>query len=160
LIVSGVAVGLGAAAAGLGGQALGAGVDVALSQSDLSARLRAAAAGQAVPALADFAAQGTPAFLTRDRDFHRVRTALRLPVTAAADWSMRVHGMVDRELTLRYEDLLRRPLVTRPITLTCVSNEVGGDLISTANFVGVSLRELLLEAGVRPGADQLLSTSL
>ena len=73
------------------------------------------------------------------------------PAQAAADWSLRVHGMVDRELTLSFADLLARPLVERTITLTCVSNPVGGDLISTANFIGVELRDMLLEAGVRPG---------
>ena len=72
---------------------------------------------------------------------------------------MRIHGMVNRELTLRYADLLARPLVERTVTLTCVSNIVGGGLVSTARFVGVDLRPLLLEAGIQPGAEQLFSTS-
>jgi DMSO/TMAO reductase YedYZ molybdopterin-dependent catalytic subunit len=157
----GVLVGLGAAGAGLGGYLLGAGTDVANSAPpDVVGRLRAASAAPPLPAGADFAAQGTPTFITANPDFYRIDTALRVPVRAASGWSMRVHGMVQRELVLRYEDLLSRPLVERPITLTCVSNEVGGNLISTANFVGVELRPLLLEAGVLPGADQLLSTSL
>jgi DMSO/TMAO reductase YedYZ molybdopterin-dependent catalytic subunit len=73
---------------------------------------------------------------------------------------MRIHGMVDKELRLSYDDLLARPLLEKTITLTCVSNEVNGNLISTANFTGVSLRELLLQAGVKPGAEQLFRTSI
>ncbi|WP_028926145.1 molybdopterin-dependent oxidoreductase [Pseudonocardia acaciae] len=156
----GVLVGVGAVGAGVGGYLLGAGADVSGGAGgELVARLRGASRAGAVPVGADFAGLGTPTFLTANADFYRIDTALRLPVTSAADWSMRVHGMVERELVLSYADLLRRPLVERPVTLACVSNEVGGDLISTANFVGVELRPLLLEAGVRPGADQLLSTS-
>ncbi|HEV7788313.1 MAG TPA: molybdopterin-dependent oxidoreductase [Pseudonocardia sp.] len=160
LLVSSAAVGVGAAGAGIGGYLLGAGVDVAASQADVAGTLRPARPTPPLPAGADFAAQGTPTFLTANRDFYRIDTALRLPAKAAADWSMKVHGLVERELTISYQDLLNRPLVERPVTLTCVSNEVGGNLISTANFIGVSLRDLLLEAGVRPGADQLFSTSL
>jgi DMSO/TMAO reductase YedYZ molybdopterin-dependent catalytic subunit len=151
---------VGAAGAGIGGYLLGAGVDVAASQSDVAGTLRPARPTPPLPAGADFAAQGTPTFLTANRDFYRIDTALRLPAKAAADWSMKVHGLVERELTISYQDLLNRPLVERPVTLTCVSNEVGGNLISTANFIGVSLRDVLLEAGVKPGADQLFSTSL
>jgi DMSO/TMAO reductase YedYZ molybdopterin-dependent catalytic subunit len=73
---------------------------------------------------------------------------------------MRIHGLVERELRLTYDDLLARPLLEQTITMTCVSNEVNGNLISTANFTGVSLRDLLLEAGVAPGAEQLFSTSI
>jgi DMSO/TMAO reductase YedYZ molybdopterin-dependent catalytic subunit len=68
--------------------------------------------------------------------------------------------MVDNPISLTFADLMSRPLVERDITMTCVSNPVGGDLISTARFVGVELRPLLLEAGIRPGADQLFSTSV
>ena len=160
LLVGSAAVGVGAAGAGLGGYLLGAGVDVADSQSEVATALHPARPAPPLPAGADFAAQGTPTFLTANRDFYRIDTALRLPAKAATDWSMKVHGLVERELTITYQDLLNRPLIERPVTLTCVSNEVGGNLISTANFLGVSLRDLLLEAGVRPGADQLFSTSL
>lgn len=112
-----------------------------------------------VPPGADFVAQGTPTFVTRNEDFYRIDTALRVPAISPADWSLRIHGLVDRELTLSYADLVARPMVTRPVTLTCVSNEVGGDLISTSQFTGVDLRDVLLAAGPRPGADQVLSTS-
>ncbi|NUT49706.1 MAG: molybdopterin-dependent oxidoreductase, partial [Saccharothrix sp.] len=121
--------------------------------------LRPADPAPAIPAGADFAAEGTPPFLTPNADFYRIDTALSVPRVRAEDWALRVHGMVDRELTLRYDDLRRRDLVERTVTMVCVSNEVGGPYVSTANFVGVPLRDVLLEAGVRPGADQLFSTS-
>jgi DMSO/TMAO reductase YedYZ molybdopterin-dependent catalytic subunit len=109
----------------------------------------------------DFASAvpGTTRFLTSNADFYRIDVALRIPQLRAADWRLRLHGMVDREITLTFDDLMRRPLVERTVTMTCVSNPVGGDLISTANFVGVDLRGLLLEAGVQQGADQVFCTS-
>jgi DMSO/TMAO reductase YedYZ molybdopterin-dependent catalytic subunit len=61
---------------------------------------------------------------------------------------------------LSYDDLRRRQLVERTITMTCVSNEVGGPYVSTGNFVGVPLRDVLMEAGIKPGADQLFGTSV
>ena len=112
-----------------------------------------------LPRAAAFPQLGTPTFLTANSEFYRIDTALRVPTLSADDWSLRVHGMVGRELTLRFEDLADRPLVERTITMTCVSNPIGGNLVSTANFVGVPLRDVLLEAGVAPGADQLFSTS-
>jgi DMSO/TMAO reductase YedYZ molybdopterin-dependent catalytic subunit len=160
LIGSSVAVGAGALAAGAGGAVLGRGIGE--SRESVTARLARSPRAEPVPPVpagADFAALGTPTFLTPNADFYRIDVALRIPTQPAADWSMRIHGRVDREIVLRFEDLLDRPLLERPITLTCVSNEVGGSLISTASFVGVSLRDLLLEAGVQPGADQILTRS-
>ncbi|HEX8519667.1 MAG TPA: molybdopterin-dependent oxidoreductase [Pseudonocardia sp.] len=152
-------VGAAAVATGGAGQLLGRGV--VDSRAAVTRRLAAARVppAPAPPAAADLAAFGAPPFVTSNADFYRIDTALRVPALTAADWSLRVHGLVDRELTLSFDDLLARPLVERVLTLTCVSNEVGGGLVSTARFVGVSLRDLLLEAGVRDGADQLLSTS-
>ncbi|MGI5125926.1 molybdopterin-dependent oxidoreductase [Pseudonocardia sp. CA-107938] len=150
-------VGLAAVAGGVGGWALGRGV--VDSRAQVTAMLRAArtATLPPLPPRADF---GTPTFHTSNADFYRIDVALRVPSMQAADWSLRLHGMVDRELTLTFADLMARPLVERDVTLTCVSNPVGGDLISTARFVGVELRPLLLEAGIRPGADQLFSRSV
>jgi DMSO/TMAO reductase YedYZ molybdopterin-dependent catalytic subunit len=154
------AVGAGALAAGGAGQLLAGGVDA--SRADVT-RLLAGARVTPAPALppgADLAAFGAPPLITSNADFYRIDTALRVPARSAADWTLRVHGMVDRELSLSFADLTARPLVERLITMTCVSNEVGGSLVSTATFVGVDLGDLLREAGVRDGADQLLSTSL
>ena len=154
------AVGFGSlAAAGLG-QLLGG--RLTGSRDEVTALLRRTALAErspAIPAGAAFPEIGTPTFLTSNADFYRIDTALRIPTQTAADWSLRIHGMVDRELTVTLADLLARPLLERTITMICVSNEVGDDYISTANFVGVDLRALLMEAGIAPGADQVLSTS-
>jgi DMSO/TMAO reductase YedYZ molybdopterin-dependent catalytic subunit len=99
-------------------------------------------------------------FTTPNEAFYRVDTALVVPQVRAEDWRLRVHGMVERELVLDFEDLLARPLLERDITLTCVSNEVGGRLVGTARWLGASLADLLAEAGVRPGATQLVSRSV
>lgn len=114
----------------------------------------------ATPAGADFAKAGTPTFVTPNKDFYRVDIALAVPQVDANTWRLRVHGMVNRELTLSLDDLLRRPQVSQTITMTCVSNEVGGPYISNATFTGVPIRDILLEAGVRPGAQQVFSTSV
>ncbi|GAA1280343.1 molybdopterin-dependent oxidoreductase [Saccharothrix xinjiangensis] len=153
LVASGAAV-----VAGLGGQLLGNRVDVEGSRRAVG-DLTPARPAPALPEGVDFAAEGTPSFITPNSDFYRVDVALSVPRVRAEDWALRVHGLVDRELTLRYADLSRRDLVERTITMTCVSNEVGGPYVSTARFVGVPLRDVLLEAGVREGADQLFSTS-
>ena len=78
----------------------------------------------------------------------------------AEDWTLRVHGMVDREITLDFAQLMARDLIERDITLTCVSNEVGGPYIGNARWVGAPLEALLEEAGVDPAADQLVSRSV
>ncbi|CCH35305.1 molybdopterin-dependent oxidoreductase [Actinosynnema sp. NPDC047251] len=145
--------------AGLGGQFIGTRTDVEGSRSAVG-ELKPTTPAPAIPAGADFVADGTPSFITPNRDFYRVDTALSVPRVLAEDWTLRVHGLVDRELTLSYDDLRRRDLVERTITMTCVSNEVGGPYVSTANFVGVPLRDVLLEAGIKQGADQLFSTSV
>ena len=91
--------------------------------------------------------------------FYRIDTALVPPRLTAADWRLRVWGEVEREVTLTWEQLLAKPLVQRWVTLACVSNEVGGDLVGNALWAGWPLRELLAQAGPRPGADMVLSRS-
>ncbi|WP_425469144.1 molybdopterin-dependent oxidoreductase [Pseudonocardia hierapolitana] len=161
LVRSAAAVGVASFAGGAVGSWLGRGAGDL--RGPVTARIAAARLTErapAIPASAAFPEAGTPTFLTPNADFYRIDTALRVPALAAEDWSLRIHGMVDAERTLTFDDLLSRPLVERPVTLTCVSNPVGGDLISTATFTGVDLRDLLLEVGVRPGADQAFSTSV
>jgi DMSO/TMAO reductase YedYZ molybdopterin-dependent catalytic subunit len=161
VLVGSAAVGVAALGAAAGGLALGGGVgNSRQTVTRQLARVRLAERAPAIPAGAAFPELGTPTFVTPNPDFYRVDVALRVPTQAAEDWSMRIHGMVDNELTLTFDDLLARPLVERTVTLTCVSNEVGGRYLSTANFIGVDLRELLLEAGVAPGAEQLFTTSI
>ena len=108
---------------------------------------------------ADYAALGTPTWLTSAADFYRIDTALSVPRLSTATWSLRIHGMVDRELTLSWDQLRSRRLIEAPVTLTCVSNEVGGNLISNGRWLGVPIADLLAEVGVQPGAEQIASTS-
>ena len=112
------------------------------------------------PAGADLGIDGLSPFFTPNADFYRVDTALIVPAVATEDWSLRVHGMVDRELTFDFEQLIGRDLMERDITLACVSNEVGGPYVGNARWVGVPLADLLNEAGVDPAADQLVSRSV
>jgi DMSO/TMAO reductase YedYZ molybdopterin-dependent catalytic subunit len=153
---------VGAAALATGGAGLLLTRGVGGARAEVTHRLAAARVAPAppVPPGADLAAFGASPIVTPNADFYRIDTALRVPALETADWTIRVHGMVDRELTLSFAELLARPLVEQTVTLTCVSNEVGGNLVSTARFVGVALRDLLRDAGVRDGADQLLSTSV
>jgi DMSO/TMAO reductase YedYZ molybdopterin-dependent catalytic subunit len=160
LIGSSAAVTVASLGAGAGGLLLSGVGDSRQRVTEQLARLRLVERAPAIPAGAAFPELGTPTFITPNRDFYRIDVALRVPAQRAQDWSMPIRGMVDNPFTLTFDDLLARPLVERTITMTCVSNPVGGDLISTANFVGVELRDLLLEAGVRPGADQIFTTSI
>jgi len=103
---------------------------------------------------------GLGPFITPNDRFYRVDTALLVPAVMAEDWQLRVRGMVERELTLDYEQLLARPLIERDITLTCVSNPVGGRYAGNARWVGAPMKDLLEEAGPLPGADQIVSRSV
>ncbi|WP_406196193.1 molybdopterin-dependent oxidoreductase [Kitasatospora sp. NBC_01560] len=105
------------------------------------------------------AVPGLTPFLTPNRDFYRVDTALTLPRIDPSQWSLRVHGLVDRPLLIGFDELLRMPLEELDHTMSCVSNEVGGPYVGTTRWLGASLPGLLRRAGVRPGADQLLGRS-
>ncbi|HEV2886805.1 MAG TPA: molybdopterin-dependent oxidoreductase [Jatrophihabitans sp.] len=98
-------------------------------------------------------------FRTPADRFYRIDTALSVPQINPDTWKLRISGMVERPLTLSFADLLARPLVERWITLACVSNEVGGELVGNATFRGVLLADLLREAGISPKADQLVASS-
>ena len=99
-------------------------------------------------------------FFTPNKDFYRIDTALVVPKIDVDSWTLRLKGMVGIERTYTYEDLLSRNLVERDITLTCVSNEVGGILMGNARWLGVPLRELLAEAEVDPKATQVVGRSV
>ncbi|MGH8962323.1 MAG: molybdopterin-dependent oxidoreductase [Jatrophihabitantaceae bacterium] len=115
-------------------------------------------AAPAAAANPDLGKSGVP-WQTPNSQFYRVDTALSVPQIDPKNWRLRIHGMVDRPMTLTYQQLLARPQIERWITLCCVSNEVGGGLIGNARFLGTRLADLLREAGVQPGADQLVLSS-
>jgi DMSO/TMAO reductase YedYZ molybdopterin-dependent catalytic subunit len=102
---------------------------------------------------------GVSDWVTPVDDFYRIDTSLSPPLIEPNNWQLRIRGMVDREITLTYQDLLQRGLTDAWITLNCVSNPVGGPLIGNAHWSGVRIADLLAEAGVQSGADAVLSTS-
>jgi len=101
----------------------------------------------------------TPLVVPADR-FYRIDTALVTPSVDISSWQLRIHGMVDREIVLRYADLTQMPLFEQYVTIACVSNEVGGNLVGNAKWTGVKLREVLAMAGVQAGATQLVGRSV
>ena len=113
----------------------------------------------ALPAGVDLRIPGLSSFISPNATFYRVDTAIVLPQIPPKSWHLRIHGMVSRELTLSFDDLLKRPLIESYITLTCVSNPVGGPYIGNARWLGASLGALLRQAGIKAGADQLYCTS-
>jgi DMSO/TMAO reductase YedYZ molybdopterin-dependent catalytic subunit len=147
-----------AGAAYLGGRLLGERSSVTLAEKSL--RLpKPAVTVPPLPAGVDFGIPGLSSFITPNSSFYRVDTAIVLPQIPPSSWQLRIHGMVSRELTLTFEDLIKRPLIEDYITLTCVSNPVAGPYISNAKWLGASLRSLLREVGIKAGADQLFLTS-
>ena len=145
--------------AGAGSQLIGhASRAAAASRADL--RLPGATgAGPTAEQRTGLAVRGLSRMLTPPEEFYRIDTALSVPQVAADDWSLRVHGLVQHELHVTFADLLRLPMVERMVTLTCVSNEVGGDLVGNQVWLGHPIRELLARAVPLPGADMVLSTS-
>ncbi len=103
---------------------------------------------------------GITPFVTDNDEFYRVDTAFAVPQVTTDEWQLKIHGAVDREITLSYADLLALPSIERMITLTCVSNEVGGGLAGNARWQGVRIADVLAMAGPRSGADCVLSTSI
>ena len=100
---------------------------------------------------------GISPFITPNGQFYRVDTALLVPQVDPSNWTLRIHGMVAREVTVTFDELLRRPLIEDYLTLCCVSNPVGGPYIGNAKWLGASLASLLREARPQRGADQLLA---
>lgn len=155
---SGVLLGT-AVVAGLGGRWLAGrrGVSAARDAIRLPAPV---APAPAVPAGADLSLAQLAPYVTPNFGFYRIDTALVVPQVDPDTWRLRIHGRVGKERTYSYADLLARPLVERYVTLACVSNEVGGDLIGNARWLGVPLRELLDEVEPDDDADQVVGRSV
>ena len=113
-----------------------------------------------VPAGASQGVAGQTPFITPNDEFYRIDTAVTVPQVDPQAWRLRVTGMVDRELELTFQDLLDADLVEALVTLTCVSNTVGGNLAGNGVWTGLPVREVLARAGVQDGADMVLSTSV
>ncbi|MCY3863430.1 MAG: molybdopterin-dependent oxidoreductase [bacterium] len=103
---------------------------------------------------------GIAPLITPNEDFYLIDTALSYPQIDPADWSLRIHGMVDREVEISFDELLDLGLVREQVTLSCVSNRVGGRLVGNAEWVGVPLATVLDQAGVQPRATQIVGRSV
>jgi DMSO/TMAO reductase YedYZ molybdopterin-dependent catalytic subunit len=114
----------------------------------------------ALPAALHPNVAGLSPFFTDNAGFYRVDTALVLPQVNPNAWTLRIHGMVDRPIELSFADLLQQPLYEHDLTLSCVSDPVGGPYVGTARWIGASLPALLRSAGVQSGADQLIARSV
>ncbi|WP_370517097.1 molybdopterin-dependent oxidoreductase [Micromonospora sp. HM134] len=113
-----------------------------------------------VPAGADLSLAQLAPYTTPNSGFYRIDTALVVPQVDPETWRLRIHGRVRNPIELTFAELLARPMVERYVTLACVSNEVGGDLIGNARWLGVPLKELLDEADPEEGADQVVGRSV
>jgi DMSO/TMAO reductase YedYZ molybdopterin-dependent catalytic subunit len=109
-----------------------------------------------LPAGAELVVDGITPLVVPNRDFYRIDTSLLTPRLDATTWSLEVNGMVDRPYTITYDELLAMPLVEQYVTIACVSNKVGGDLVGNALWRGVPLRAVLDRAGVQEGATQVV----
>ena len=115
---------------------------------------------QADPSAAnDFALESLTPIVVPNDDFYRIDTALVVPAIDPEEWTLTIKGMVAREVVLTYADIAAMPLVERYVTLSCVSNKVGGGLVGNALWTGVYLKDLLNLAGVESGADQIIARS-
>ncbi|WP_052668268.1 molybdopterin-dependent oxidoreductase [Nitriliruptor alkaliphilus] len=155
----------------LGGAVVAAVVAAAVGRSVLRGSLavvdpgevalpRPARALAATPPAARFDVDGLAPLFTPNDAFYVIDTAVAVPQVDPDTWTLRIHGAVDRELTLTYDELLALPLEEVDATLSCVSNEVGGDLIGNARWLGVRLADLLDRVGVQDGGEQVLGRSV
>jgi DMSO/TMAO reductase YedYZ molybdopterin-dependent catalytic subunit len=148
-----------AGVAGAGGRWLGSLRNVAREREEVVLPVPASPAAALPRDVARDIPQITP-FITSSSSFYRIDTALVVPQVSTHTWKLQIKGRVGRPLTLTWDQLLARPMIERYTTLTCVSNDVGGDLIGTARWLGVPVRDLLDEVGPEPGADQVVSRSV
>lgn len=155
---SGAALAGGVVAAGIG-RSLGAAARGAGTSREGVLLPAPASRAPALPGDVEVGVPGVVPFRVPDADFYRIDTATVVPRLRAEDWRLRIHGMVSREVTLDFAQLLSGALVERDLTLICVSNEVGGDLTGNARWLGLPLAPLLASAGPHPDADMVLSTS-
>ncbi|MEH0937449.1 molybdopterin-dependent oxidoreductase [Micromonospora psammae] len=148
-----------AAVAGLGGHWLAGRRGVSAARQAVALPTPSSVA-PAVPAGADLPLAQLAPYTTPTSGFYRIDTALVVPQVDPETWRLRIHGRVRNPIELSFADLLARPMVERYVTLACVSNEVGGDLIGNARWLGVPIKELLDEAEPEEGADQVVGRSV
>jgi DMSO/TMAO reductase YedYZ molybdopterin-dependent catalytic subunit len=155
---SGGAVALGALTA-LGGYALQSGARAATAARNAFKLPAPAVTAAPVPRGAELDIPGLAKVVTPNADFYRIDTALQIPQLVATDWQLQITGMVKNPITLSWAELIALPLEESYTTIMCVSNEVGGNLIGNARWLGYPIRELLARAEPKAGADMVFSRS-
>ncbi|MEO8273441.1 MAG: molybdopterin-dependent oxidoreductase, partial [Chloroflexota bacterium] len=108
----------------------------------------------------DLTAAGLSPIVVPNDDFYRIDTAFIAPTVDRDTWRLKVKGLVDHPVELTYAELTALPIIEQYVTIACVSNEVGGDLVGNAKWTGVALRDVLAMAGVQANADQLVGRSV
>lgn len=156
---AGAAVGLAALSAGFGRILIEQGKRSAAGRAEV-ALPSAAEALPPIPPAADFMVDGLAPIIVPNDVFYRIDTALSVPRVELQDWELSITGMVDRPYSVSFYDLLDMRMVERHITLSCVSNEVGGGLVGNAKWLGVPLAEILDRAGVQASAEQVVGRSV
>lgn len=153
------------ASAGIGilaivvGQMIAAGYQAASAARNMFTLPRPAVPAPPIPAAASLPVNGITPIITPNAEFYRIDTALQIPGIDPSSWILRITGMVEHEVELTFAELLALPLEESVTTLACVSNEVGGDLIGNATWLGYPIRHLLAQAKPHSNADMVLSTS-
>ena len=156
-LLAGVTAAGAAVAAGVAGKILGR--QQAISASGSRGAVRLPTPLEKAPPLqpgAELTVPGLSPFYTPNASFYRVDTALVVPQLTTANWQLRIHGMVNKTISINFDDLMKRPQIQRDITIVCVSESVGGGYIGNARWQGARLADLLREAGVHPGATQIV----
>ena len=145
-------------AAGVGGRTFLEGQRTDAGQVDVVLPVPGVAA--TLPDGADLGIPGQTPIVVPNSDFYRIDTALLIPRVDVRSWRLKVHGLVEREVELDFDELTALPAIEQYVTIACVSNEVGGRLVGNAKWSGVRLRDVLDLAGVRPDASQLVGRSV
>lgn len=170
--LSGATVGLAAASFASGRWLFGPAVDIEEERASVElprgrtpaapSPTSTAAAATTTPAVADgpLAVVGLPPLITPNEEFYRIDAALGIPGVDIESWRLKVTGLVDRPLELSYEDLLAGGVSDETVTLSCVSNEIGGSLVGNAVWTGVSLASILERAGIQPQGSQIIARSV
>jgi DMSO/TMAO reductase YedYZ molybdopterin-dependent catalytic subunit len=158
LAFAGASAGLGILA-GIGGQLILAAGRAADAARSLFALPAPAVTAAPILAGASFAIAGLAPVITPNADFYRIDTALQVPRIDPRAWTLKITGLVETEVAIRYQELLGLPLEESTTTLACVSNYIGGDLIGNATWLGYPIRTLLARAKPLAGADMVLSRS-
>lgn len=159
LIASGATLALGVLAS-IGAVAVGASTRVVETIRTALSLPTPARFAAPIPAGAELGIPGVAPLVTPNTGFFRIDTALVVPQIDPADWSLRIHGLVESEVTITWNELVSLPLQEQWTTLACVSNPVGGDLIGNAMWLGFPIRELLARARPTADADMVLSRSI